>query len=144
MDPRSIPCRALGILCSNYTSPTHFPHFFLHFFVLFCLPYFCIFYNLPAVESKYDSVDDHVNEGQAPVPVPVPDPVPVPVPGAAQNPLSLSLLVFGIGAVHMQNVSVDAKSKDHTGSITTNDMETRLPGSCRWSWSWLDLAASTG
>jgi len=39
----------------------------------------------------------------------------------------LSLLVFGIVAVHMQNVSVDAKSKDHTGSITTNDMETRLP-----------------
>lgn len=29
----------------------------------------------------------------------------------------------------MQNVSVDAKSKDHTGSITTNDMETRLKDS---------------
>lgn len=37
------------------------------------------------------------------------------------------LLVFA--SSRMQNVSVDAKSKDHTGSITTNDMETRLKDS---------------
>lgn len=80
--------------------------------------------------SKYDSVDDHVNEGQ--------DSGMEPSLEGSQSVCTCHKSLRRARRMQKRKkkgkkkseksgekktVSVDAKSKDHTGSITTNDME---------------------
>lgn len=93
---------------------------------------FCFFFCLICWQpSKYDSVDDHVNEGQGPSKGKG--------KGITERATSRCWCLFSFLLIfihfffffleearahtYAKRQSVDAKSKDHTGSITTNDME---------------------